>query len=46
MGLDVISRSTADLMKNNTNGFTLIELLIGAAIGLITVSVAGQVLVD
>ena len=33
-------------MRSNTSGFTLIELLVGAAIGLITVAVAGQVLVD
>lgn len=33
-------------MKPIRNGFTLIELLVGAAIGLITVAVAGQVLVD
>ena len=33
-------------MKKTSTGFTLIELLVGAAIGLITVAVAGQVLVD
>ena len=33
-------------MKKPSTGFTLIELLVGAAIGLITVAVAGQVLVD
>ena len=33
-------------MKPTSAGFTLIELLVGAAIGLITVAVAGQVLVD
>ena len=45
---DVISTSIepANLMKTTSAGFTLIELLVGAAIGLITVAVAGQVLVD
>ena len=45
---DVISTSIepANLMKTTPAGFTLIELLVGAAIGLITVAVAGQVLVD
>ena len=33
-------------MKPIRNGFTLIELMVGAAIGLITVAVASQVLVD
>ena len=33
-------------MKTTPPGFTLVELLVGAAIGLITVAVAGQVLVD
>ena len=33
-------------MKPIRNGFTLIELMVGAAIGLITVAVAGQVLVN
>ena len=45
---DVISTSIepTNLMKTTSAGFTLIELLVGAAIGLITVAVAGQVLVD
>tara|TARA_B100001057_G_scaffold492148_1_gene583928 strand:+ start:104 stop:964 length:861 start_codon:yes stop_codon:yes gene_type:complete len=33
-------------MKTSSAGFTLVELLVGAAIGLLTVAVAGQVLVD
>ena len=33
-------------MKTTSAGFTLIELLVGAAIGLLTIAVAGQVLVN